>query len=370
MNNEEKPLVLVVDDVPDNLALVNALLKRRYTVKLAEGGDKALNLARQDPPDLILLDIMMPGLDGYETCSELKADARLKSIPVIFLTARGEVEDEEKGFSLGAVDYIVKPLVPSVLLARVHTHVTLKRFQDQLAERNTYLESEIDRRIKEITLLQEVAITAMASLAETRDRETGAHIQRVGLYVHELAQCLREQGLFPDTLTCENILLMKKSSPLHDIGKMGIPDMILWKPSALSPEEFAIVKQHPRIGKQAIEGAERLLNTSESFLRFAKEMAYSHHERWNGTGYPESLAGEQIPVSARLMAMADVYDAIISRRVYKDPIPHSAAVEIIKSESGKHFDPVIVAAFLKLADHFKSISETYRDEPPGKKQGS
>ena len=362
----EKPLVLVVDDVSDNLALVNALLKRRYSVKLADNGYKALEVARKDPPDLILLDIMMPEMDGYETCAKLKADELLKLVPVIFLTAMGEVEDEEKGFSLGAVDYIVKPIVPSVLMSRVHTHVTLKRFQDQLKDRNTYLELEIAKRIKEVTLLQEVAITAMASLAETRDRETGAHIQRVGFYVRDLAQHLQQKGLYLETLTAENIFLMIKSAPLHDIGKMGIPDMILWKPASLSYEEFLLVKKHPLLGKQAIEGAEKLLETSDTFLRFAKEMAYSHHERWDGTGYPEGLSAGQIPISARLMALADVYDAIISRRVYKDPIPHSEAVQLIKNESGKQFDPVIVEAFLELSEQFRFISEKYHDDPPGK----
>ena len=362
---ETRPAILVVDDVPDNLALARALLRQRYDVRTATSGDKALEMASAEPPDLILLDVMMPGLDGYETCVRLKADERLRQIPVIFLTARAEIEDEERGFSLGAVDYVTKPLNPSLLLARVNTHLKLKQAQDLLQERNGFLEAEIARRVQEITLLQEVAITAMASLAETRDRETGGHIQRTVNYVRILGDHLRQRGIFSDVLTSEAICLMAKSAPLHDIGKMGIPDMILWKPAKLTPEEFALVQRHPLIGKRAIEGAERLLGTSESFLRYAKEMAYSHHERWNGSGYPEKLAGEQIPVAARLMALADVYDAIISRRVYKDPIPHAAAVEIIRAESGQQFDPTVVQAFLELADRFREISEAFRDEPPG-----
>ena len=362
--NHDKPVILVVDDVPDNLALASALLKDLYRVKAATSGEKALTIARTEPPDLILLDVMMPGMDGYETCAWLKSDAALKQIPVIFLTAKGDTEDEAKGFALGAVDYIVKPLSPTLLLARVKTHLELKYTQDCLKERNTYLEAEVTRRIEEVTLLQEVAITAMASLAETRDRETGAHIQRVCNYVKDLALNLRHKSIYEDVLTLENIYLMTKSAPLHDIGKMGIPDMILWKPARLTPEEFALVKNHPLIGKRAIEGAEILLNTPDSFLRFAKEMAYTHHERWDGNGYPEGLAGENIPVSGRLMALADVYDAIISRRVYKDPLPHAKAVEIIRAESGKHFDPVIVEAFLELTDRFKAISETFLDDFP------
>jgi putative two-component system response regulator len=232
-----------------------------------------------------------------------------------------------------------------------------------LQNRNTYLEAEIAKRIEEVTVLQEVAITAMASLAETRDSETATHIQRTAQYVKELAIHLRNHPPFAAALTLENIYLLTKSTPLHDIGKMGIPDMILWKPAKLSREEFELVKQHPLIGKNAITRAESLLNTpgSESFLHFAKEMAYSHHEKWNGNGYPEGLSGADIPIAARLMALADVYDALISRRVYKDPIPHAAAISIIQAESGQHFDPDIVAAFLDLADRFKAISETYKD---------
>ncbi|MDR3573855.1 MAG: two-component system response regulator [Anaerolineaceae bacterium] len=356
-----KPVVLVVDDMPDNLALASVLLKNLYKVKVATDGQKALAIAAADPPDLILLDVMMPGIDGYETCRRLKEQAHLADIPVIFLTAKDDPEDEEKGFQLGAVDYIVKPLTPSLLLARVKTHLTLKLAQDYLKDRNSYLESEIARRIEEVTLLQDVAIMAMASLAETRDHETSSHIHRTALYVKTMALKLKNHPSFADTLSLENIYLMTKSAPLHDIGKIGIPDMILWKPAKLTAEEFELIKKHPAIGRDAIIRAETLIKGPESFLRFAKEMAYFHHEKWDGSGYPKKLSGDKIPVSARLMALADVYDALISRRVYKDPIPHTAAVSIIKAESGRHFDPAVVDAFLTLADRFKDISETYRD---------
>jgi len=360
--NEDKSMVLVVDDIPDNLALASSLLRPHYKVKLATSGEAALNIARSDPPDLILLDVNMPGMNGYETCAQLKADATLHQIPVIFLTGMAEVEDEEKGFALGAVDYIVKPLTPSLLLARVQTHLMLKHVQACLQERNAFLEAEIIRRIQEVNQLQEVAINAMASLAETRDRETGAHILRTACYVKEIALYLQQNPSFADSLTAENILLMTKSAPLHDIGKMGIPEMILWKPGKLTKEEFEVMKTHANIGYRAIVGAERLLGTSVTFLRFAKEMAYSHHERWDGTGYPEGLSGEAIPVSGRLMALADVYDALISRRVYKAPIPHAQSVAMIAAEAGKQFDPAIVAAFLQLQDRFLEIANAYRDE--------
>ena len=357
-----KPVILVVDDIPDNLVLANALLKNFYKVKVATSGEAALEIARTEPPDLILLDVMMPGMGGYETCSRLKADPALRQIPVMFLTAMCEAEDEEKGFALGAVDYIIKPLTPSLLLARVKTHLTLKYTQDCMEERNMYLETEIARRIEEINQLQEVAINAMASLAETRDRETGAHIQRTAHYVKELGLRLREKAIYIDVLTLENIFLMTKSAPLHDIGKMGIPETILWKPGKLTTEEYEVMKTHSLIGRRAIDGAEKRLGSSMTFLQFAKEMAGSHHERWDGAGYPEGLSGGNIPVSARLMALADVYDALISRRVYKEPIPHEIAVSMIKVEAGKQFDPFVVAAFLELADRFKEIAATYIDE--------
>jgi len=356
-----KSVILVVDDVPDNLTLASALLKDLYKVKVATNGIKALSIADADPPDLILLDVMMPEMDGYETCRRLKSNPQLTNIPIIFLTAKGDAKDEEQGFKLGAVDYIVKPLTPSLLLARVKTHLALKSAQDSLKDRNSYLESEISRRIEEINILQEVAITAMASLAETRDNETSSHIQRTSLYVKELAQHLRNHPAFIDTLSPENIYLMIKSTPLHDIGKMAIPDMILWKPAKLTKEEFELVKKHPVIGRDAIIRAEALLKSPDSFLRFAKEMAYFHHEKWNGSGYPEGLSGEQIPVSARLLALADVYDALISRRVYKDPFPHTKAISIIEAESGKHFDPAVAEAFLALNERFRVIAETYQD---------
>ncbi|MDU2064764.1 MAG: two-component system response regulator [Sporomusaceae bacterium] len=359
--NNTKPVILVVDDVPDNLILASSLLKDLYKVKVAPSAQKALAIAAANPPDLILLDVMMPEMDGYEVCRLLKQQPALRNIPVIFLTAKGETEDEERGFSLGAVDYIVKPLTPSLLLSRVKTHLTLKAANDYLTDRNAYLEAEVARRIEEVSILQEVAINAMASLAETRDQETSAHIQRTSLYVKELAWHLKDHPDFRDTLTTENIYLITKSTPLHDIGKMAIPSDILWKPASLLPEEFEIVKRHPAVGRDAILRAEALIKSPESFLRFAKEMAYYHHEKWDGSGYPEGLSKEAIPISARLLALADVYDALISRRVYKDPIPHVTAVEIIKKDSGTHFDPTVVATFLELADKFQEISSTYLD---------
>ncbi|KUP25948.1 two-component system response regulator [Paenibacillus sp. DMB5] len=354
-----RPVILVVDDTPDNIALLSGLLKESYKVKVATNGEKALHIAKAAPPDLILLDVMMPGMDGYETCRRLMQDDVLREIPVIFLTAKEEVEDENKGFDSGAVDYITKPISAPILLSRVKTHLTLKRSKDFLADKNQYLEAEISRRIQEISLIQEVSVMAMAALAEMRDPETGNHIQRTKLYIKELATRLGRTEKYADVLTPEHIGLIVTSAPLHDIGKVGIPDHILLKPGKLTDEEFEVMKTHTTQGRDAVLRAERLMNSTETFLRFAKEIVYSHHEKWDGTGYPQGLAGEGIPLSARLMAVADVYDALTSKRVYKEAMSHEQAVGIIVSDAGRHFDPDIVEIFVKCCHKFQEISEQY-----------
>lgn len=357
-----RPIVLVVDDTPDNLSLMSSLLKPTYQVKLANNGAKALQLAQSDsPPDLILLDIMMPDMDGYEVCQALKADARTRDIPVIFLTAKVEVEDEQKGLELGAVDYITKPISPPIVLARVKTHLSLKRASDFLRDKNAYLESEVQRRAQEITAIQDVTILAMASLAETRDPETGNHIRRTQNYVKALALHLRDDPRYRETLTDSYIDLLYKSAPLHDIGKVGIPDRILLKPGRFTPDEFELMKTHTTLGFKAIQHAESALGTPVAFLEMAKEIALYHQEKWDGSGYPEGLSGEAIPLSARLMAVADVYDALISRRVYKEGMPHEKAVGIIIDGRGSHFAPDLVDAFMAIEDKFREIAQRFAD---------
>ncbi|AIQ51938.1 response regulator [Paenibacillus sp. FSL R7-0331] len=354
-----RPVILVVDDTPDNIALLSGLLKECYKVKVATNGEKALQIAKAAPPDLILLDIMMPGMDGYETCRRLMQDEVLREIPVIFLTAKEEVEDENKGFDSGAVDYITKPISAPILLSRVKTHLTLKRSKDFLADKNQYLEAEISRRIQEISLIQEVSVMAMAALAEMRDPETGNHIQRTKLYIKELATRLGRTEKYADVLSPEHISLIVTSAPLHDIGKVGIPDHILLKPGKLTDEEYEVMKTHTTQGRDAVLRAERLMNSTETFLRFAKEIVYSHHEKWDGTGYPQGLTGDAIPLSARLMAVADVYDALTSKRVYKEAMSHEQAVDIIVGDAGRHFDPEIVEIFVKCSQKFQEISDRY-----------
>jgi len=359
----ERQTILVVDDTPDNIALLSTLLKDRYKVRAANNGERALAIAAGQPrPDLILLDIMMPGMDGYEVCERLKIDPHTADIPVIFLTAKVQVEDEEFGLRLGAVDYITKPISPPIVLARVETHLTLKRARQFLQDRNAYLEAEVWRRSREVMAIQEVTIMAMASLAETRDNATGNHIRRTQHYVRALAQHLRHHPRFVTALNDETIELLFKSAPLHDIGKVGIPDRILLKPGRLTPDEFEIMKTHAALGRDAIAAAERYLDTPDSFLRFAREIAYSHQEKWDGSGYPEGLWGEQIPLSARLMAVADVYDALISRRIYKPALPHEQAVAMIREGRDQHFDPDIVDAFLECAEQFRTIAARFADD--------
>jgi putative two-component system response regulator len=358
----EKATVLVVDDTPDNLSLMSGLLKDDYKVKVANGGEKALKIAQSDsPPDLILLDIMMPGMDGYQVCQHLKANPATRDIPVIFLTAKAEVEDEKKGLELGAVDYLTKPVSPPIVMARVKNHLALKAQSDFLRDKSEFLENEVTKRTKEVMAIQDVTILAMASLAETRDSDTGNHIRRTQFYVKVLAEKLRYHPRFSATLTDTFINTLFKSAPLHDIGKVGIPDRILLKPGRFEPAEFEIMKSHTTLGRDAIQHAEDSLGSQVEFLSMAKEIAYGHQEKWDGSGYPEGLVGDSIPVSARLMAVADVYDALISRRVYKEGMPHEKAVSIIVESKGTHFDPDMVDAFVELQEEFKAIAKRYGD---------
>jgi putative two-component system response regulator len=357
-----KPTILVVDDTPDNIDLLCAVLEDDYRTKVAVNGERALKIANGEAkPDLILLDIMMPGMSGYEVCQELKANAATRDIPVIFVTAMAEVTDEQKGLALGAVDYITKPISAPIVLARIKTQLAMKRVQDFLRDQNQFLQTEIEIRTREVAALQDVTIHTMASLAETRDNETGNHIRRTSHYVKVLAEKLRTHPRFGYFLTDKNIELLFKSAPLHDIGKVGIPDRILLKPGRFEPHEMDIMKTHTTLGRDAIVSAEKELGVTVDFLKYAKEIAYGHQEKWDGSGYPEGLAGDAIPISARLMAVADVYDALISRRVYKEGMSHEAAVKIIVDGRGQHFDPDMVDAFLEIQQQFVDIAKRYAD---------
>ncbi len=357
-----QPTILVVDDTPDNLLLMSGLLKDLYRVKIAANGPKALQIAMgEDAPDLILLDIMMPGMDGFEVCRRLKNHPQSQHIPVLFLTAKSAVADEEQGFALGAVDFISKPISPPVVLARVKAQLALKNQVDFLRDNNVFLQQEVANRTREIQAIQDVTILAMASLAETRDADTGNHIRRTQHYVKVLAEHLSQLPQFQQVLTADVIELLFKSAPLHDIGKVGIPDRILLKPGPFEGNEFEIMKTHTTLGWNAIAYAEKALGTPVAFLHLAKEIALYHQEKWDGSGYPHGLVAEAIPLSARLMALADVYDALISRRVYKEGMPHQQARQIIIAGAGQHFDPVVVAAFQAVEQQFIQIAERFAD---------
>ena len=358
----ERPTVLVVDDTPDNLVLMSGLLKDDYRVKVANSGERALKIAiSESPPDLILLDIMMPEMDGYDVCKRLKAYPQTRPIPVIFLTAMTEVADETRGLGLGAVDYITKPISPPIVMARVRTHLALKAAADFLRDKNAFLKAEVEKQTRQVEAIQDVTILALASLAETRDNETGNHIRRTQHYVRALAERLREHPRFRDSLDDEVIATLFKSAPLHDIGKVGIPDSVLLKAGKLTPEEFEVMKTHTTLGHDALAHAEFALGTQVEFLSMAKEIALSHQEKWDGSGYPQGLSGDDIPMSARLMALADVYDALISKRVYKSGMSHEQAAQVIREGRALHFDPDVCDAFLEIEDEFRMIAERFAD---------
>jgi putative two-component system response regulator len=358
----ERRTVLVVDDTPENLSVMSGLLRDTYKVKIAPNGERALAIAMAgEKPDLILLDIMMPGLDGYEVLRRLQAHPGTRDVPVIFLTSMSETEDEKFGLDLGAVDYITKPANPAIVLARVRNQLQLKAARDFLNDQNAYLEREVEKRTREVVAVQDVTIRALASLAETRDNETGNHIRRTQNYVKALSIKLKHHPRFSAELGDASIESLYKSAPLHDIGKVGIPDRILLKPGRLNDAEFEIMKTHATLGYEALVQAEKGMGFESDFLRYAKEIAYAHQEKWDGSGYPQGLRGDAIPLSARLMAVADVYDALISMRVYKKALTHEKAIEIIAEGRGKHFDPEIVDAFLSITDEFRDIALRHAD---------
>ena len=354
--------ILIVDDAPENLVVLGEVLSPHYRVRAATSGPAALKIAQSAPqPDLILLDIMMPGMDGFAVMERLRADPATRDIPVIFITAMTGVDDETKGLDLGAADYITKPIKPPVVLARVRTQLELKQARDWLQDKNAVLEAEVARRMAETRVVQDVAIRALGRLAEVRDPETGAHLLRTQDYVRILADHLSQQARYREILTAHQIDLIVRSAPLHDIGKVGIPDSILLKPGKLTPEERAIMQTHTTLGSAALETVQADTERQIDFLATAREIVRWHHEKWDGTGYPDGLAGEAIPLSARLMAVADVFDALHTRRVYKAAMPLDQVLTIFAEERGRHFDPDVVDAFFAEQARFIKTAERYAE---------
>jgi putative two-component system response regulator len=352
---ELKPRVLVVDDEPFYLELLAEILSGDYTISVAKNGEQALRRVQDGGlPHLILLDVMMPGMDGYETCRRLKENPLTNEVPVIFLTAKSEITDELKGFELGAIDYITKPISIPILLARVKTHLAL-------SEQRIALEHLVVERTEQLERTKDAVVYSMGALAEARDEETGNHILRTREYVKVLGNALASHAHYCQVLNERTINLISRAAPLHDIGKVGVPDRVLQKRGALNEDERRLMDRHVIYGRDAIISAEKQIGAT-NFTAVAKEIAYGHHEKWDGSGYPLGLARDEIPLSARMMAVADVYDALVSRRYYKPPMSHVEAKAQILGERGTHFDPELVDAFLECSDAFHEIAERYADK--------
>lgn len=364
LGDADRATVLVVDDTPANLTLMSAVLRDHWRVTLANSGVRALELARRQAPDLILLDIMMPGMDGYETCRQLKADPLLREVPVLFLTAMTQPEDEVRGFECGGADFIHKPFNPSTVLARVRTQIEAKAGRDALRSHEQWLQTELEKRLTEVHRLRDATLYVMISFAEFRDEDTGFHVKRTQEYVRLLATQLNTMPDASRHMPAEQVDHVARSAPLHDLGKVAIPDHILLKPGKLTEPEMTIMRTHAERGWDMLRrAAARMGDGGSEYLQFGMQIARSHHERWDGTGYPDRLAGEAIPLTARLMAVADVYDALISRRPYKEPMSHADACAYIEGDAGAHFDPVVVAAFNASRDGVQAIAQRWRDDP-------
>ena len=336
------------------------MLESDYALCIAKSGSEALEVVvSSNPPDLILIDTMMPEMDGIDILDYLLCDKRMLGIPVIILADMDQPLNEEFVLRRGTVDYITKRANPGILRARIRNQIELKRARDALSSHNQQLQFEVARSREEVRLIQSMSVDALTELAKIRDNETGNHIQRTQEYVRVLATRLLKHPRHENDLDMQMVDMIAKSAPLHDIGKVGIPDHILLKPGRFTPEEFEIMKTHTTLGRDAILAAERHLGMEVGFLSLAKEIAYYHQEKWDGSGYPTGARGEQIPISARLMAVADVYDALISQRPYKDGLPHDRAVEIMREGRGTHFDPDVLDAFLALQDEFRSVALIY-----------
>ena len=371
--------VIAVDDQPDNLLILEDYLGRDYAVTTFGRGQQLIDyFTAGGPADLILLDVVMPMPDGYTLCRWLKTGPLTRDIPVMFLTSLESSTDEAFALSLGAEDFIHKPLSQAVVLARVRNHLLLAQARKSLQDQNRTLErlveertrkiqeqaDELARRSSQIIAAQSATISAFCSLVEARDNETGNHILRTQHYMLALCEIMRLSPNHALELSDENITQIFKSAPLHDIGKVAIPDHILLKPGKLDPAEWEIMKKHAEFGAAAIAAAQgEVGNADTSFLEYARLIALTHHERWDGSGYPRGLAGDAIPLAGRMMAVADVYDALISRRVYKPAFTHDAAIAIMREESGRHFDPEILSCMLSIAGRFDEIAQRFSDFP-------
>lgn len=342
-----KKIILVVDDDKMNLVVAQKLLAEEYRVAAVNSGELAFRYLAKNEPDLVLLDIQMPEMDGFEVMQKLQADDVWSKIPVIFLTADRTEKTEETCFQMGAVDYIGKPFVPAIMLQRVRRTLELEDYQKNL-------ERMVEQQLQRITQLQQDIIITMANLIESRDGTTGEHVKRTSAYVNLLIQKMQEKGIYREMLTPAYINYMQKASPLHDIGKITVPDRILQKPGMLTKEEYDLIKLHAEAGGRLIqENMKRIVD--KEFVDIARDMAACHHEKWGGGGYPNDLQGEEIPLSARILAIADVFDALVSERQYKEGMSLEQAFQIMEQERGKNFEPVLLDAFLDAEGELREL---------------
>jgi len=359
--NSERKTIFLVDDNLTNLTVGKTALTEHYNVFTLNSGEKLLKMLEKNIPDLILLDIEMPEMNGYEVLKIIKNKEETKNIPVIFLTARDDVEGELEGLSLGAIDYITKPFSPVLLLKRIETHLLVESQKKELLNYNRNLEEIVEKKTESVLELQNAILKTVAELVEFRDNTTGGHIERTTSYLCILLDALAVIGLYEEELSSWDLKLVLQSAQLHDVGKIGIRDNILQKPGKLTDEEFNEIKKHTTIGKEIIEKIKR--KTSErTFLDHAEIFAATHHEKWDGSGYPKGLKGNEIPLQGRLMAIVDVYDALVSDRPYKKAFSHEDAVHIISAGKGTHFEPALVDLFLKVADQFNNFTKFFKHE--------
>ena len=352
---ETRHKIILVDDNMANLTMGRNMLKTFYEVYPAPSAAKLFEILENVLPDLILLDIVMPEMNGYEAIKKMKADPRFANIPVIFLTSRNDESSELEGFNLGAADYVSKPFSAPLLLKRITNQLLIAQQKKDLKDYADNLEIKVRGKTKEVFNLQNAVLTTVADLVEFRDKQTGGHITRTRLYLKALTEEIIREGTYADEVKAWDMDFFLPSAQLHDVGKIAITDLILNKPGSLTPEEFEIMKTHVMVGVDAIE---RIMhNTDEhAFLNHALLIAGTHHEKWDGSGYPMRLKGKNIPLEGRLMAIADVYDALIAVRPYKKAFSHEEACRIIEEGSGKHFDPVLVELFRKIEGEFERVA--------------
>ena len=354
---DRRKKIILVDDNVTNLIVGKNTLQDIYDILTVPSGTKLLQLLKAIRPDLILLDVNMPDMDGYEVIKRLKGNSDTADIPVIFLTAQSDMDSELRGLTLGAIDYISKPFSPPLLRKRIETHLLIVEQQMKLRHYNDNLQDLVREKTRTVVELQNAVLNTVAELVECRDDVTGGHISRTQSYLGILLKEMMKQGLYADETGHWNLEFLIPSAQLHDVGKIMVPDVILKKPGKLTPEEFEQMKQHTTQGANIIEMIEQ--KTSEkTFLKHAKIFALYHHEKWDGSGYPAGLAGQQIPLQGRLMAIVDVYDALVSERPYKKAMSHEAARTIILENSGSHFDPALIRVFQAVTDQFEAVSNS------------